>query len=126
MLHECHLVFGLAEKRRVERDDALALPLLELLAIEHVDVGMVAAEEQQRWSRGLAVGVAQGSLLQEPAERREPRSGADHDDGRAVERRRTKRNIGRADGDRHLIVGAQAREETRAGAMELPLTRPRW
>src|ERR1700680_1700501 len=103
MLHERHLAFGLAEERRVQRDDALALPLLELLAIEQVDVGVVAAEEQQCWTRGLAVGVAQGPLLEKAAERRKPGPGADHDDGRTVERRRMKRNIGRADGDRHLI-----------------------
>src|SRR6266487_7212240 len=88
MLHERHLAIGLAEEHRIQRDDALPLPLLELLAIEQVDVGVVAAEEQQRWTRRLAVGVAQGSLLQEPAKRRQSGPGANHDDGRAVERDR--------------------------------------
>ena len=36
------LVFGRAEECRVERDDAVTLPLLEFLAMKHVDVGMVA------------------------------------------------------------------------------------
>src|ERR1700746_1524045 len=114
MLYERHLAFGLAEERRIQRDDALALPLLELLAIEQIDVGVIAAEEQQRLTCGLALGVAQGSLLQKSADRREPRPGADHDHGCAVERRGMKRNIGCADGDRHLILDAQAREEARA------------
>ena len=85
------------------------------MSLAKIDVGVIAAEEQQRRTRGLAVGVAQGSLLQEPAERRQSGPGANHDDGRAVERRRMKRNVGCADGDRHLILGAQAREEARAG-----------
>ena len=104
MLHERHLSFRFAEERRVESDDAPALPVLQLVAVEQIDIGVVSAEEQERRARRLAVRVAQCPLLEKAAKRRKPRAGTDHHDRRAVERRGMERNIWGADGDRYLVL----------------------
>src|SRR6185369_8686503 len=78
VLNEHHVALRLLVERRPHADDAGRLPRRELVAIEKVDIRVVAAEEEQRRADAAPVLRLCRALLQEAAERREPGAGAYH------------------------------------------------
>ena len=77
---------------------------------------MAAAEEQHRRAQARALRFSRGALLQEAAERRKPRAGADHDDRHRRIVRQAEAGLGLADRGMNGVADAAAREIVRADA----------
>src|SRR6478672_3987899 len=106
-----------ARERGVQFGNAARLECLQLIRIEKILLGMAAAEKQHRRAKLRAFGLERGALLQEAAERRQPGSGADHDDrhGRIVWQPEPGLRLANRRLDR--LAFAAGREVVRADAM---------
>src|SRR5258706_4673773 len=105
-----------ARESGVQLGDAVGVEGFQFIRVEKILIGMAAAEEQHRRPKLCALGLERGTLLQEAAERRQTRSGPDHDDrhGRIVGQ--PEPGLGLANRRLDRLARAAAREIVRADA----------
>src|SRR3984893_7943501 len=105
-----------ARERGVQFGDATGCERFQFVSVEIILIGMPAAEEQQPRAERRALRFQRGALLQEAAEWRQSRSGANHDDGHGSVVGQPEAGLGLAHRGVDRLSGAAAGTVIRADA----------